>query len=1185
MIGCPVINPSLDHRFDPHAHPVDPAVLERLASFATRWMSAVGNEQQLAQSFLNELCEALGTARPYDGTLPETDYCFEKKVAVPGRSEHGRIDLYKRGHFVLEAKRGRKTTRDPGSAPVRETHAYWSYIQAAYEGQARFYAGLLDEGRPPALVVVDIGEAFFVWPRRDGGYPDFYSPERIHIPLTQLADEGSARLLLAVFENPAELDRSRIQKKVTEEVAVLLAELSKALGKKHDPHEVARFLMRCIFCMFAEDVDLLPSAHFSGLLQKGLSRPAGLTLELTRLFEVMNAGGTYDFEPIRRFNGALFRDASALPLESKEVRLLADVAALDWSFVDPSIFGTLLERALDPRERHRLGAHYTPRAYVERLVRATIDEPLRLEWEAVQARVDELLRTDKNPGGASPAPSPTPSKARLTEARKLLMAFRARVGRVRVLDPACGTGNFLVVAYGVVKSLEHEVLEALRAVGGGQQGLALVGESVVPDHFLGLEVNAWAAEIAQLVLWMGHLQWEIHHRGQSAIVEPVLSDKRSIEERDALIAVEQRVPRLDPITGLALTRWDGRTMKVHHVTGNDVPDESARAPVEDLVGVARASWPDAEFIVGNPPFIGNKRMRDALGDAYVEAVRAAFPEVPDTVDFVMYWWFLAAERVTRGRARRFGLITTNSLTQTFNRQVVTQALGGEPPLVVVTAIADHPWVDEGAAVRIAMTVGERGEPGTPRKVRLGTVVGDGQGELVEVLWRPVERVHADLKGGADVASAVPLQANAGLSFQGMNLVGKGFRLTAAEVQGLGYRLDDLPPIIRPHINALELMRGRLTMYVIDAFGLTAEELQARWPAAYQWLHDHVKPERDQNRRDSRRKRWWLFGEPVGKLRAALEGLPRYIVTPRLSVHRVFTMFDVGIVPDCKLVAFTLSSPAVLAVLSSHAHVLWSLAVGGQLEDRPSYDNTRCFGTYPFPDLTPAYRERLAELGEALDTYRKDLLAKHPEVTLTGLYNLLEKHRAQAPFTPKEKALHLKVGTDRLRELHDQIDQAVCDAYGWPRSLCDRSTASDEELVARLSALNTERAAEERQGLVRSLREQVELVGPGKSPKTDPSLPDESESEDAQDGEDMDDESGVVPGPAAETEAPRPFPSDPIDQIAAILQSLLPHPLGLDVAAVVGRFTGAPKKRVAEVLGRLAERGVLLSDDAGRYRTT
>lgn len=1172
--------PTLSHRFDPHAQPVDEAVLERLASFAKRWMTVVGNEQQLAQSFLNELCEALGTARPYDGTLPETDYCFEKKVPVPGRSEHGRIDLYKRGHFVLEAKCGRPSAKDKGSAPVRGTHAYWGYIQAAYEGQARFYAGLLDEGRPPALVVVDIGEAFFVWPRRDDGYPDFYSPERIHVPLTRLADEDSARLLRAVFDNPAELDRTRIQKKVTEEVAVLLAELSKALGRQHDPHEVARFLMRCIFCMFAEDVDLLPHAHFSGLLQKGLHRPAGLTRELTRLFEVMNAGGTYDFEPIRRFNGALFRDATALPLDAKEVRLLADVAALDWSFVDPSIFGTLLERALDPRERHRLGAHYTPRAYVERLVRATIDEPLRLEWEAVQARVDELLRTD---GGAS-----APSKAKLNEARKLLVGFRARVGRVRVLDPACGTGNFLVVAYGVVKSLEHEALEALRALGGGQQGLALVGESVVPDHFLGLEVNAWAAEIAQLVLWMGHLQWEIHHRGQSAIVEPVLSDKRSIEERDALIEVQRRVARLDPATGQAITRWDGRTVKVHHVTGNGVPDETARTPVEDFIGVTRATWPEAEFIVGNPPFIGNKRMREALGDAYVDAVRGAFTEVPDTVDFVLYWWFLAAERVRAGQARRFGLITTNSLTQTFNRQVVNAAIEAEPPLVLVSAIADHPWVDRGAAVRIAMTVGERGEPGEPKKVRLGQVVGGGQDELVEVRFRAVERIHADLKGGADVASAAPLQANAGLSFQGMNLVGKGFRLTAEDVERLGYQLDALPPIVRPHINARELMQGRLTMYVIDAFGLTAEELQARWPTAYQWLHDHVKPERDQNRRDSRRKRWWIFGEPVGKLRAALVGLPRFIVTPETSKHRVFAFMDAAVCPDHKLYAFGSGSAGLLAVLSSRPHQLWSLASGGRqgVGNDPTYNNTRCFLTYPFPDLIPAHSERLAELGEALEVYRKDKLERFPEVTLTGLYNLLEKHRAKIKFTPKEQALHLKVGTDRLRELHDAIDEAVCDAYGWPRTLCDRSPASDQEIVVRLSALNAERAAEEAQGHVRSLRESVAAADVGLA-RTGLDDEDQDAADDGGDGDEViSDQSGVQgAGVTAATSGKKPFPSDPIDQFAAILQSLRAHPLGLDVGAVVDSFTNAPRKRVAEVLSRLADRGVLLSDDAGRYRAS
>ncbi len=1132
--------------FDPNAKPVAPEILERLHEFAQRWKAITGNEQQLAQGFLEQLCEALGTAKPYDGTLPAEDYCFEKKVVVPGTGEHGRIDLYKKGHFVLEAKCGRSSNKDPGSAPVRGTPAYASYIQGAYEGQARFYAGLLSEGRPPLLIVADVGHALWIWPKKGEWYGEFFSPLRIVIPLDRIADEDNARVLLACFEAPHTLDRTHVQEAVTFEAAERLAELAARLGRRHDPHEVARFLMRCIFCMFAEDVELLPPGAFSRLLAKGLQRSDLLAPMLSALFQAMDRGQPFDFELIRRFNGALFKDATALPLQADEVHDLAGVAALDWSFVEPSIFGTLLERALDPRERHRLGAHYTPRAYVERLVRATIDEPLRAEWDAVQARVDELLAADDDSAAA-----PTPQ--RLGEARKLLGTFRERVARVRVLDPACGTGNFLVVAYAMVKALEHEVLEALRTLGGGQQGLAIEGESVVPSHFLGLEINEWAAEIAQLVLWMGHLQWEIRHRGRAAVPDPVLSEERSIQHRDALIDYQAKVPRVGP-DGQPLTRWDGRTNKVHHVTGKEVPDTSAQVPVFDYQGVTRAAWPEAEFIVGNPPFIGNKVMREALGDPYVEAVRAAYPDVPNVIDFVVYWWHRAAQAVREGRARRFGLITTNSLGQTFNRQVIAQHLDADPRLDLLMAIADHPWVDEGAAVRISMTVAERAAEGVRRLARLGRVTDEADPKAVAVAYRPVTRIHADLTAGADVASAVPLKANANLSFQGMNLVGKGFRLTPAQVTALGYDLNDLPPIIRPHLNARELMQGRLENYVIDAFGLTAEQLRDRYPPAYQWLYDHVKPERDQNRDAQRKRDWWLFGRSNSKLRAALQGRSRFIATARTAKHRVFVFLDIAICPDCKLVAVTLSDSFALGVLSSHPHVVWSLATGGTLEDRPTYDNTRCFDTYPFPDPTPEQRARIAELGEALDGYRKRVLEQHPDVHLTKMYNLLAKHRAQQPFSKAEQALHLKVGTDELARLHDALDAAVLDAYGWPADL------SDDDLLERLVALNRERAAEEAAGLIRSLKDAA--AAPVQAQAT------------------------AASKPTAETAAARlPWPKDPLDQLGSVLQVLQASPVPLDLEGVASAFHFGQRKRIQAILDRLAERRLLLTDPQGRYRTT
>ncbi len=318
--------------------PAGPSVsqdaLERLQRFAERWLHMVGNEEQLAKPFLLELCEALGTSRPYDSDEELADYSFERPITMPGSKKRGYIDLYKRDHFVLEAKCGRSSTDEPGSAPVRGTRAYIGYIQSAYNDQARLYASALKQDPPPLLIVVDIGERVWIWPRgTDGGYAPFYSPKRIVIPLAEIADETYAGVLLACFENPSELDPSKFQEQVTREIAEQLARLAADLEKVHEADEVARFLMRCLFCMFAEDVDLLPTNHFTKLLLKALRHPAALDHELNLLFDQMNTGGFHDLEPVRRFNGALFKDAKALPLTGPQIELLAKAAGYHWGWV------------------------------------------------------------------------------------------------------------------------------------------------------------------------------------------------------------------------------------------------------------------------------------------------------------------------------------------------------------------------------------------------------------------------------------------------------------------------------------------------------------------------------------------------------------------------------------------------------------------------------------------------------------------------------------------------------------------------------------------------------------------------------------------------------------------------------------------------------------------------------------
>ncbi|MBK8793934.1 MAG: hypothetical protein IPN59_12550 [Holophaga sp.] len=564
----------------------------------------------------------------------------------------------------------------------------------------------------------------------------------------------------------------------------------------------------------------------------------------------MNTGGFWGPLKVLRFNGGLFSESLALDLNADEIARLAGAARFDWSEVDPSIFGTLLESALDARERHRLGAHYTPRAFVERLLRPALEEPLRADWELAQAEAMALLGND-------------PTDADKAKAREVLHEFQRHLAHVKVLDPACGSGNFLATAYDVLKRLEGEVQRRLEDLGETGRSLALEGVLVTPGQFVGLEVKPWAAAITDFVLWISHLQWFHRQHPDMNPPEPVLQAYGNIQCRDAVLTWTST-------RATDRSRWDGRTFRVHPVTGNDVPDETAQVPVTELVNPRPAAWPEADFIVGNPPFLGNARMRDALGDGYTEALRAAYPDVPDTVDFVLYWWHKAAVAVRSGRSRRFGLITTNSLRQVRQRGVITHHTSGKNPLKLQWAIADHPWTDDGAAVRIAMTVG--GVKGQPW---LGRVVEEGSGatpemeaQAVKVEGQAVDLINDDLSAGADVSDARALKANDLLSSPGMKLHGAGFIVTPDQWNDWGR-----PAVVHPYRNGRDLTDTPRGVMVIDLYGMTEAQARDRHPAVYQHVREHVKTEREQNNRAAYRDNWWIYGEARSSFRPALAGLP------------------------------------------------------------------------------------------------------------------------------------------------------------------------------------------------------------------------------------------------------------------------------------------------------------------------
>ena len=764
--------------------------------------------------------------------------------------------------------------------------------------------------------------------------------------------------------------RGQITQAVTCTLIQWMQDLVDSSGQQKDV--VFEFAMRCCITLFAEQAGLLPDRVFTtALKERWICYPEAFKPELDCLWQRMLL-----------FRYRFFAGTTALELTSVQLQLLLQLAEQDWCQVEPAVFGTVLEWVLEPQERHRLGMHYTPRTYVERLVQPVAIEPLRSRWQEI----------DPNDPAA-------------------IVAFLQALRQITILDPACGSGNFLYVTLDLLRELELEVLAQLqRATGMGERELPQVS----PAQMYGIELEPRTAAIASLTLWIANQQWYKCHFGATMPLLSSLNQQPTIACRDALLTA------------------DGQP----------------------------APWPAADYIITNPPFLGKSRRRTALGDRYLETLFRAYPTMPPGADYMMWWWFRAFEALRQGRTQRFGLIATNSITQPLNRRVITTTLQQNPEYEILWAIPDHPWKSSntGAAVRIAaIVVGRRGQQ-QPILNHAIEIESDCTGEIcIHLAAQPVNLIHPDLRSGIDLLSVKPLNANRGICSVGLVLFGQGFLVDNAQ----RHQLE--PEVCHPLLAGRTLLKGAKPTWVIDLYPLNAAEAQVRAPRAFQYLRDRVKPQRQRSRDPSSRKNWWRFGRDKPELRAALSRLCRYIVTLEVSKHRTFFFLPSTILPDHRLVVIALEDAFFLGVLSSRIHTIWALAMGSRLEDRPCYTKTRCFDPFPFPHVNPRQYQTIRYWSERLDVHRKQVQTQNPDITITELYNCLEKIRSQKTLTAKEGNHPLKMATLRLQHIHNRIDAAVLSAYGWPPNL------NDEEILDRLVRLNAERFQEESSGKTHWLR--------------------------------------------------------------------------------------------------------------------
>jgi len=967
--------------------PIEPTLTPQ--AFVDRWRPNAGGEKKFSQSHFNDLCALVGVPTPSEADPTGEVYCFEKAVSKTSGGD-GAADVWRRGFFGWEYK------------------GKYKDLDAAYR-QLLDYREDLEN--PRLLIVSDI-ERILIRTNFTNTKTQLYE-----VTLDDLADPErrpeALRVLRAAMTDPDELRPKQTPDQVTQAAAEQFAWIARSLTERgHEAEAVAHFLNRILFCLFAEDVTLLPKRIMTNLVESRANRPEEFTTGLAELFGLMSsrdASRYFGNDRVEWFNGGLFDGAPVIEFTRDELVRIRNASRLDWSQVEPSILGTLFERGLDPDKRGQFGAHYTDAAKIEMVVEPVVMQPLRREFEAMQARVDELM------AGRQPSPLTFEGRRRANlpawerESETVWRAYLDRLRAVRVLDPACGSGNFLYVTLRKLKDLEQE------AIHWGSQRLGVVGEfpEVGPQNVLGIEINPYARELAGVAIWVGHIQWMLDN-GYGFPRDPVLRPLDNIELRDAILA--------------------------HDAEGDPVP----------------AEWPEAEFIVGNPPFLGRTFLRERLGEEYSRDVfRAWDGRVAAESDLVCYWHELARSQIASKRSRRAGLISTNSIRGGKNQLTLRRI---QETGRIFAAWSDEEWVVDGAAVRVSIVCQDTGE-----EARLTLNGGE------------VSVIRPDLTSGLDLSRTARLPENEGFAFQGPVLVGAfDIERALAEEMARQPNPNGRPnsDVVRPLRNGSDLVRRSRDMWVVD-FGLMAESAAAFYERPFEHVRTHVKPLRDTNRREGRRRRWWLHGETGTGFRTAIGGLDRYVATSQVAKHRVFVFLPARVQPHQTVIAIARDDDYAFGVLHSRAHELWSLRMGTSLEDRPRYTPTSTFETFPFPwplntpdaDLTPeqqAHRDAIGAAAQALDEDRRrwlnppEWVREEPDVVpslpprLVPVDEEAEKQLKQRTLTNLYNAR-----PTWLQHRHADLDRAVFAAYGWAE---DPATLDEETILARLLALNLERAA-------------------------------------------------------------------------------------------------------------------------------
>ena len=944
--------------------------------FIGKWRNAKLNERSGSQEHFIDLCRLLEEPTPAEADPTGQSYCFERGARKDSGSA-GWADVWKRHHFAWEYKK---------------RHAD---LDAAFN-QLRQYALALEN--PPLLIVSDMTRF-----RIRTNWTNSVS-ETHEFEMGDLADITVRERLKWAMSDPEQLRPGVSRQALTEQAAEAFASLAQALrGRDHAPQEVAHFVNRLVFCMFAEDVGLLPNEMFTRMLKQARLNSSEFEELASELFRVMASGGRVGFEKVEWFNGGLFHDDSSLPLTGSEIGQVLDVAALDWSEIDPSILGTLFERGLDPDKRAQLGAHYTDRDKIMQIIEPVVIRPWLKEWETAKGDITASLERSNK------AQSQAARTRQRGRAEKCFREFLARLRDFTVLDPACGSGNFLYLALHALKDLEHRTQLEAEAL-GLQREFPVIG----PANVKGIEINLYAAELARVSVWIGEIQW-MRRNGFNVSRDPILKPLKTIECRDAILAA------------------DGR----------------------------ESIWPEADAIVGNPPFLGDKRMRSHLGDAYVTSLRNLYKgRVLGGADLVCYWFWKAGELVIGKQVQQAGLVATNSIRGGRNRAVLDRITKHG---TIFDAWSDEPWIVDGAAVRVSLVCLTRSEEGLPLTLNGARATG----------------ILSDLTAGSlDLARALPLASNAGIAFVGNQKNGP-FDISG-DLARQWLRLPANPngrpnaDVLKPWVNGMDLTGRPSGKWIVD-FGHShsmRESEAAFYEVPFTHVAENVRPVRQRNRIGKLRDLWWIHQRPRPGMWQALKELSRYIVTPRVAKHRLFVWLNANVCPDSATIAIARDDDTTFGILHSRFHEVWALRKGTSLGagNDPRYTPTSTFQTFPFPPgLEPnvpassySAEPRAIEIAEAtrvLVTLRDRWL--NPPEWVKWIEEPIPDYPARP--VPRDEAAAKELKNRTLTRLynakpqwlvnaHAALDAAVAAAYGWPEDI------TEKDALTALLALNLERGA-------------------------------------------------------------------------------------------------------------------------------